>query len=127
LSHGLPVVFGAGAAPHVDAIVTAVSRIAALRDRVGLFEWTANRRWTLHLTSGQRILLPARAHGRALLRLTESLDGGPSLLALDFEQIDMRLADLPAIILRGGPAGERYSHVAAADVARRSPIAVRPR
>lgn len=95
-SASLPTIFGQGAAPHATAILDMVGRTATLRDHVRLYEWTANRRWTLHLKAGRKILLPAEGVGRALLQLGKG-GRGRRLLDSDFETLDMRLKDHVAI------------------------------
>jgi len=95
----LPVVFGAGAPHHADAIIRATSRLAALRGKVTVFEWSANRRWTLHLKSGQKILLPAHGQSLALVQMTKGRPGR-RLIDTKFETLDLRIASQAAITLR---------------------------
>jgi cell division protein FtsQ len=92
----LPVVYGHGAAPHVDSIISLVNRLPALRGRIALYEWTANRRWTLHLKSQRRVLLPASGVSLALVQLVKG-PPGRRLLDLAFELLDLRIPDQPAI------------------------------
>lgn len=95
----LPTVFGPGAAPQANAILEMVGRTATLRDRVRLYEWTANRRWTLHLKSGRKILLPVDGVGLALIQLGKG-GRGERLLNSNFETLDMRLKEHVAIEFR---------------------------
>jgi cell division protein FtsQ len=95
----LPNIFGAGAQPHVDEILTLVKRLPALRDQVGVYEWTANRRWTLHLKSGQQILLPATGKSLALVQLTKG-QPGQRLIDSSFQKLDLRIANQAAIEFR---------------------------
>ena len=93
-----PTFYGAGAAAQASSILESVDKIADLRHRIGLFEWVANRRWTLHLKSGRQILLPAKDIRSALLRLVPK--SGARLLDTDFEKLDLRLDDQLAVELR---------------------------
>ena len=95
----LPTIFGVGAAKHANSIIETVNRVPALRGRVGLYEWTANRRWTLHLKSGRQILLPAAGVSSALLQLTKGKHG-QRLLDRNFERLDLRLKSQVAIEFR---------------------------
>ena len=95
----LPVVYGANAAAAAPAVVRAVARLPALAPRVALYERVAERRWTLHLKSGQRIHLPSEGQSRALLMLVDG-PAGSRLIDLDFQSVDLRIPDRPAIVLR---------------------------
>jgi len=86
----LPAIFGADAALHVNKILEIVERMPLLRGKVGLYEWIANRRWTLHLKSGRQILLPAKGISAALVQLTQGKQG-QRLLDSNFEKLDLRL------------------------------------
>lgn len=95
----LPIVFGEGAAQHANGIIQAVSRLPDLQKRVGLYERAAGRRWTLHLRSGQQILLPVEGEVLALQQLMR----GPAsqrLLDSHFEKLDLRVASQAAISFR---------------------------
>lgn len=96
---GLPKVFGSGAAPHAADIVAAVGRLPALVGKVALYEWTANRRWTLYLDKGRRLLLPATAAHRALERVVSGVVG-ERLIDGDFKQLDLRLGNRISIDFR---------------------------
>ncbi|MGI9480038.1 MAG: cell division protein FtsQ/DivIB [Hyphomicrobiaceae bacterium] len=95
----LPAIFGGGAAPHVKAILETVGRIPNLRGNVGLYERVANRRWTLHLKSGQQILLPAQAESSALAHLTQGKKG-QRLIDSKFQKLDLRLKEEMAVEFR---------------------------
>lgn len=95
----LPIIFGNGAAPHVDNIIGLVNRQPALRSRIAVYQWTANRRWTLHLKTHGRVLLPASGASLALGRLVKGTRGR-RLLDLTFERLDLRIPDQPAIEYR---------------------------
>lgn len=95
----LPVVFGADANSHVGRIVAMTNLIPALKDRIGLFEWTAKRRWTLHLKSGRQVLLPAGGEHLGLQQLTRGAVGD-RLLDSDFEKLDLRVASQAAVEFR---------------------------
>lgn len=95
----LPVIFGKGAAKHANEIIDSVGRMPELRRKIGLYEWTANRRWTLHLKSGSKILLPSNGASLALVKLTEGQPGA-RLFDIDFEKLDLRLIDQIAVEFR---------------------------
>ena len=95
----LPTVFGEGAARHARSIVETIHRLPGLRGKVGIYEWSANRRWTLHLKSGRQILLPASGLSLALVRLTKGRSG-QRLLDTNFEKLDLRLKDQVAMEFR---------------------------
>ena len=92
----LPTIFGTGAAPHVNSILATTRRIPELSGRIGVFEWTANRRWTLHLTTGQRILLPEKGQALALLQMTKG-PRGRRLIDTKFKTLDLRVASQASI------------------------------
>lgn len=96
---GLPVIFGEGAAPHAQSIVETIDRSPALQGKVAIYEWSANRRWSLHLKTGQRILLPATGLGSAILRMTKGKIGN-RLLDTNFETLDLRLESQVAVKYR---------------------------
>jgi cell division protein FtsQ len=99
IGKNLPNIFGAGAPPHVDEILTLVKRLPVLSDQVGVYEWTANRRWTLHLKSGQQVLLPASGKSLALIQLTKGRPG-QRLIDSNFQKLDLRIASQAAIEFR---------------------------
>jgi cell division protein FtsQ len=100
----LPSVFGVKAASNAPSIIAIVRRVPELDARVALFERVAERRWTLHLKSGRRILLPADGEAHALLSLMKG-PLGARLIDLDFEVLDLRVAASPAIEMRRGGRG----------------------
>ncbi len=95
----LPVVFGVKAADDAAIIIGEVRRLPELAAQVALFERVAERRWTLHLKSGCRILLPADGQAHALLSLLKGAKPN-RLIDLDFEVLDLRIAARPAIEMR---------------------------
>jgi cell division protein FtsQ len=64
----LPRVAGEGAAIEAGRLLELLAREPALRSRVEMAERVGRRRWTLHLTGGGRILLPAQGEADALAR-----------------------------------------------------------
>ena len=80
-------------------MLESIGRFPKLRRQVGLFEWVANRHWTLHLKSGRQILLPARNASSALLRLIKT-QSGVRLIDTNFEKLDLRLENQLAIEFR---------------------------
>lgn len=95
----LPVIFGEGAAPHARSIVETVSRMPELRGKVAIYEWSANRRWSFHLKSGQRILLPETGLSSAIVSLIKG-KRGERLLDANFETLDLRLSNQVAVEFR---------------------------
>ncbi|MFT7575375.1 MAG: cell division protein FtsQ [Alphaproteobacteria bacterium] len=95
----LPTVFGKGAAGHASTIVEMINRMPGLRGKVGIYEWAANRRWTLHLKSGRQILLPVSGLSLAVVRLTKG-GVGRRLLDTNFEKLDLRLKGQVAMEFR---------------------------
>ena len=103
----LTLFFGNGAAKTAATILAAVKRLPDLAGRVRVFEWVAQRRWTLHLVSGQTIHLPETAWHLALQRLVSGSPAG-KLVDADFHVLDMRLAGRVTILggsNRGRPNG----------------------
>ncbi|MBU2533885.1 MAG: FtsQ-type POTRA domain-containing protein [Alphaproteobacteria bacterium] len=98
-TEALPTVFGAGAAPASNAIIETIEQIPELKGKVVVYEWTANRRWTLHLTNGGQILLPASGQSLALMQLING-KSGDRLIDLDFKKLDLRIASQAAIEMR---------------------------
>jgi cell division protein FtsQ len=96
----LPIIFGANAADGAATIIDTVRRLPELNARVALFERVAERRWTLHLKTGRRILLPAEGQAHALLTLLKGA-AGARLIDLDYELLDLRIASAPALEMRG--------------------------
>ncbi len=96
---GLPVIYGDGAPANAPLILAATAKLPDLRRQIALFEWVAGRRWTLHLATGRRILLPETGLSDALIELTTER-GGRKLLDVDFDTIDMRVAGKVAVDVR---------------------------
>jgi cell division protein FtsQ len=96
----LPVIFGANAAEGAATIIDTVRRLPELNARVAIFQRVAQRRWTLLLKTGRRILLPAEGQAHALLTLLKGPEGG-RLIDLDYELLDLRIPGAPAIEMRG--------------------------
>ena len=96
---------------HLEAHPALLSRVRAAA-RVG------DRRWTLHLASGQRLLLPESGEAAALDRF-DMLEKRFAILARSVSEIDLRLAervtlvpvplDQPALSVQGGGAIHQVS------------------
>lgn len=95
-SSALPIMFGVDAPKHADAVLNAIAAFPDLQNKVAVFEWTARRRWTLHLRNGQKILLPAQGWTTALLQLVKG-KAPRRLIDADFRTLDMRIASQTAI------------------------------
>jgi len=108
----LPRVSGEGAAEEAGGVLALVQKYPELAGRLQEAVRVAERRWTLRLTDGTEILLPADDEATALARLmddpvrTRLLDGSQA-------RIDVRSPD--RLIVRPAPAGtanETASHKA---------------
>jgi cell division protein FtsQ len=88
----LPHFFGKGANSKAQEFRTALLMTPALMPHIGVAEYVEERRWTLHLYNGIKVLLPEEDMGRALQKLAR-LDTRYDLLSRDLERIDMRQPD----------------------------------
>ncbi|MDX2287978.1 MAG: FtsQ-type POTRA domain-containing protein [Hyphomicrobiaceae bacterium] len=86
---GLPVVAGDGAASEAKALMSLVSANPVLTGRVQRAVFVARRRWSLELTSGATIELPAVGSSLALARLA-GWSGAPAALATAGTILDLR-------------------------------------
>ncbi len=91
----LPRVAGEGAATEARRLFELLAREPALSSRVEMAERVGGRRWTLHLTGGGKILLPATAEAEALSR---ALRIAAAQGRWDGE-IDLRVAERPLVRL----------------------------
>ncbi len=104
---GLPVYFGKGGRAHAAAMRAAMLGLDELAKQVRVFEWTAERRWTLHLVSGQVIQLPETGWHLALAGLMRG-QPGQRLLDADFSILDLRVSG--ETVLRGRASGRGGPH-----------------
>ncbi len=88
----LPIVVGAGAAEQGERLLNHLEAWPEIRLRVRAAVRVAERRWTLHLTNGLKILLPEDGLATALMR-TDRLHREFALLDRDIVAVDMRLGD----------------------------------
>ena len=96
----LPVVVGAGAAPHAKQLIDILAVERGLAARVRWAVWVGDRRWDLHLDGRVQVRLPEDGAAEAWKRLAE-LDRSHNLFALDYSIIDLRLKD--RVIVRKVP------------------------
>lgn len=71
----LPRIAGAGAGDYAARLMAVLSHYPNIQSRVRVAERHGGRRWTLHLSNGSEILLPADEEARALRTFAEILDG----------------------------------------------------
>jgi cell division protein FtsQ len=89
---GLPVFTGSGAGPAAPTLLSLLARYPELKARVAESRRIEDRRWTLVLSHGLEVLLPADGISAALARL----DGNRALGMLDkarLSRLDLRLPD----------------------------------
>jgi cell division protein FtsQ len=114
----LLLVTGEGAQRAVADLVNHLEAHPALLSKVSAASRVGDRRWTLHLASGQRLLLPESGEDQALARF-EMLERRFDILARAVSDIDLRLAervtfvpavvDKPAMSVKGGDAAGQVS------------------
>ena len=114
----LLLVTGEGAQHAVADLVNHLEAHPALFSKVRAASRVGDRRWTLHLASGQRLLLPASGEAEALARF-EMLEKRFAILARAVSEIDLRLeervifvpppVDKPAMSDQGGAAARQVS------------------
>ncbi|MDG6094219.1 cell division protein FtsQ/DivIB [Acetobacter sp. AN02] len=88
----LPLLVGAGANKEAATLVDALEKEPDIRDHMTAATLVSQRRWTLLMKNGTRILLPEAEETPALERLSE-LNRDMKLLDIPVEQIDLRLPD----------------------------------
>ena len=96
----LPVVVGAGAAPHAKQLIDILASDRGLAARVRWAVWVGDRRWDLHLEDRVQVRLPEEGAAEAWKKLAE-LDRSHNVFALDYSIIDLRLKD--RVIVRKVP------------------------
>ena len=101
----LALVAGAGAQEAAAELVNQLAAHSSLRLLVRAAARVADRRWTLYLANGIKVLLPARDVPGALQRLA-GLEREQSILTRDLASIDLRLGDRIALRLSKGAAEE---------------------
>lgn len=89
---GLPVVVGAGAAPHAAALLDALDEYPDLKGRVRAAIRVGERRWNLRLRNGADVMLPEGHAAAAIARLME-FHARDALLDRPLAVVDMRLPD----------------------------------
>ncbi|MEM7426343.1 MAG: cell division protein FtsQ/DivIB [Pseudomonadota bacterium] len=102
----LPVVAGEGAQQAAAELINQLEAHSSLRLPVRAAARVADRRWTLYLANGIKVLLPARDVPGALQRLAE-LENGQGILGRDIASIDLRLEDRIALRLSERAARDR--------------------
>lgn len=94
----LPVVAGEGAQQTAATLVNQLAVHSSLRLLVRAAARVADRRWTLYLANGIKVLLPANNVPGALQRLVD-LEAEQGILNRDIASIDLRLGDRIALRL----------------------------
>ncbi|NNF80346.1 MAG: FtsQ-type POTRA domain-containing protein [Rhizobiales bacterium] len=94
----LPVVAGEGAQQTAATLVNQLAVHSSLRLLVRAAARVADRRWTLYLANGIKVLLPAKGVPGALQRLAD-LEREQGILGRDIASIDLRLGDRIALRL----------------------------
>ncbi len=94
----LPVVAGEGAQQTAATLVNQLAVHSSLRLLVRAAARVADRRWTLYLANGIKVLLPANNVPGALQRLAD-LEAEQGILGRDIASIDLRLGDRIALRL----------------------------
>ncbi len=102
----LPVVAGVGAQQAAAELVNQLEAHSSLRLLVRAAARVADRRWTLYLANGIKVMLPARGVTEALQRLA-GLESGQGILGRDIASIDLRLNDRIALRLSQRAARDR--------------------
>ncbi len=92
----LPRVAGLGAPAAIGPLLSALEPHRGLTSKVAIAHRVGGRRWTLELTNGRRIHLPADREGEALLRLAHFEATGQSL-DRTAEAVDLRQSGLVVI------------------------------
>jgi cell division protein FtsQ len=113
---GLPRVAGEGALTEAAEILALVSEYPELSKRLEVAERVGERRWTLRLTGGPNVHLPAGGVREAVARLMAAHSRG-RLLDPQFAAIDMRLDETITVRRRssddrGEPAEPRHERAA---------------
>lgn len=85
----LLVISGDGAPKAAGEIVQLLGTHADLKAQIVSLERIGGRRWTLHLSGGRSVLLPAKGIGPALEQFTEGVPG-TRLMDADFRTFDLR-------------------------------------
>lgn len=98
----LPLLVGAGAPAHAEALFTLLARFPAVRDRVAAAERVDDLRWNLILRDHATVKLPDQHEERALAVLMHAQDR-IKLLERPVRTIDLRLAD--RLVVRPYPKG----------------------
>jgi cell division protein FtsQ len=96
----LPVVVGAGAAPHAKQLIDILDAEPSLALRVRWAVWVGERRWDIHFEDRVVVRLPEDGAAEAWLKLAE-LERSNGLFARNYSIIDLRLKD--RVIVRKVP------------------------
>lgn len=94
----LPLVVGEGANEAAESLVNHLEAQPALQSMVAAASRVAERRWTLHLANGIRVMLPQENVSESLSLLMAMIDRH-GLMTRDIESVDLRLAGRVAVRL----------------------------
>ena len=100
----LPVIVGADAPAHAQALLVILGKEPALYERVEAMVRVGGRRWNLRLDNGIYVRLPEQGVDRAWARLAEA-ERRQRLLARDVDIIDLRIPD--RLVVRIAPDARR--------------------
>ena len=99
-------VTGAGAQAAASDLVNHLEAWPALKSKVVAAARVGDRRWTLHLDGGRRVLLPETGVGEALARLM-ALAAGTGLFSSGAASIDLRVDGVMVVTPLPAPAPEK--------------------
>ena len=102
---GLPLVVGAGAAPHASDLLALLDSEPSLQRHVIAATRIGERRWNVHLNDGIDVQLPEQDGAAAWSQLAR-LDRQHGLLARDITLIDLRQPDRLIVRTRPSPGDE---------------------
>jgi cell division protein FtsQ len=94
----LPIVVGEGAQSEASQLLNHLEAWPEVRSRMRAAARVAERRWTLYLTNGMKVLMPEGDASNAFDRLAR-LHREQGLLDRDIEVVDLRLADRTILLL----------------------------
>lgn len=88
----LPIYEGQNAPSHAHELISALGSFPALQQKFNRFQWVDDRRWSLVMPDGLKVMLPARQIASGLTRL-KALQEQYDILNRDLAFVDLRLSD----------------------------------